>query len=420
MVAMKTNVGGTLNLLEAARLAGGVDRFLLFSTIGVIGQVLYEPIDANHPLVHGARRAARRLQRRQGCCRGVLLLLHAALRSRHPDRPAVGPVRLRHELVRAELHEEHRRAGARGRARPARDRRAGPPRLHACRRPRLARRLRSSKARTTPTGSSTVRPACRCGPPRTSGRSSESSFPDALVEIGDEWTEIDRDELPIRGRYSIENARARATAGSPVSPTFVTASRTTSPATVRSSTSGGEPTRQPEGLRGRPGERHERAPREPPSPGHRRRQRNQDAPSPCRLLQDGARVAALDIEPATLEALAQEAASDRLRVFTADVTDETMLAAAVRRARGRVGRPRHRRRECRHRADRPGRRTGEARRRRPSAGGGRQSRRDGPDLQAGPPRDGPLGRRGRLHGFADRPLRASHRRRRLTASPRAE
>src|SRR3954447_9243869 len=50
MVAMRTNLGGTLNLLEASRLTD-VQRFICFSTIGVIGRVLYEPIDANHPII---------------------------------------------------------------------------------------------------------------------------------------------------------------------------------------------------------------------------------------------------------------------------------------------------------------------------------------------------------------------------------
>ena len=50
-IAFRTNLGGTLNLLEAARLVGGVDRFVFFSTIAVIGRVLYEPVDANHPVL---------------------------------------------------------------------------------------------------------------------------------------------------------------------------------------------------------------------------------------------------------------------------------------------------------------------------------------------------------------------------------
>lgn len=48
-----------------------------------------------------------------------------------------------------------------------------------------------------------------------------------------------------------------------------------------------------------------------------------------RLLADGARVAALDIEQAALEGLSREIASEDLRVFTADVSDESTLAAAV-------------------------------------------------------------------------------------------
>lgn len=59
MVALKVNVEGTVNLLEAARF-NDVQRFVFFSTIGVIPQVKYEPIDAAHPVVlprHGPRGA---------------------------------------------------------------------------------------------------------------------------------------------------------------------------------------------------------------------------------------------------------------------------------------------------------------------------------------------------------------------------
>ena len=50
-VALRTNVGGSLNLLEASRIVGGVSRFIFLSSIAVIGRKLYEPIDANHPTV---------------------------------------------------------------------------------------------------------------------------------------------------------------------------------------------------------------------------------------------------------------------------------------------------------------------------------------------------------------------------------
>jgi nucleoside-diphosphate-sugar epimerase len=51
LVALRTNVAGALYLLEAARLLGGVERFVLLSTIAVIGKVLYEPVDGNHPTI---------------------------------------------------------------------------------------------------------------------------------------------------------------------------------------------------------------------------------------------------------------------------------------------------------------------------------------------------------------------------------
>ena len=50
-IALKTNVGGAVNLLEASRLLGDTQRFVFLSTIAVIGRKLYEPIDANHPTV---------------------------------------------------------------------------------------------------------------------------------------------------------------------------------------------------------------------------------------------------------------------------------------------------------------------------------------------------------------------------------
>lgn len=49
-IAFKTNVGGGLNMLEASRLMD-VERFVFLSSIAVIGKVVYEPIDANHPII---------------------------------------------------------------------------------------------------------------------------------------------------------------------------------------------------------------------------------------------------------------------------------------------------------------------------------------------------------------------------------
>ncbi|MCI0627021.1 MAG: NAD(P)-dependent oxidoreductase [Acidobacteria bacterium] len=47
-------VGGTVNLLEATRLLGGVDRLVNFSSIGVLPTRQYEPIDCDHPTLMAA------------------------------------------------------------------------------------------------------------------------------------------------------------------------------------------------------------------------------------------------------------------------------------------------------------------------------------------------------------------------------
>jgi nucleoside-diphosphate-sugar epimerase len=47
-------VGGTVNLLEAMRLLGGVERLVNFSSIGVLPTRQYEPIDCDHPTLMAA------------------------------------------------------------------------------------------------------------------------------------------------------------------------------------------------------------------------------------------------------------------------------------------------------------------------------------------------------------------------------
>ena len=47
-------VGGTVNVLEAMRLLGGVERMVNFSSIGVLPTRQYEPIDCNHPTLMAA------------------------------------------------------------------------------------------------------------------------------------------------------------------------------------------------------------------------------------------------------------------------------------------------------------------------------------------------------------------------------
>jgi len=48
-LALRVNLGGTFNILEASRLFG-VKRVVYFSSIGVLPKRQYEPIDVNHPL----------------------------------------------------------------------------------------------------------------------------------------------------------------------------------------------------------------------------------------------------------------------------------------------------------------------------------------------------------------------------------
>lgn len=48
--AFQVNAGGTINVLECARLLG-VPRVVMISSIGVLPSVRYQPIDVNHPLI---------------------------------------------------------------------------------------------------------------------------------------------------------------------------------------------------------------------------------------------------------------------------------------------------------------------------------------------------------------------------------
>jgi nucleoside-diphosphate-sugar epimerase len=49
-LALQVNLGGTVNVLEAARMFN-VRRTVVFSSIGVLPKVQYEPIDVNHPVL---------------------------------------------------------------------------------------------------------------------------------------------------------------------------------------------------------------------------------------------------------------------------------------------------------------------------------------------------------------------------------
>jgi UDP-glucose 4-epimerase len=204
--ALQSMVGGTVNLLEACRLLGGVARFVYFSTIAVIGRVLYEPVDANHPTItaregplgaYSAGKAAAEafcftyLQNfgidirivRPSALYGFGMSWYAPNYMKNIVEPTLlgQPVRLATggqvprdylnvvdiaSLVVAMLEgpEDADRVFWGGTGRPLR------------------------------TGADV-------------GQIVRELVTGADVEIGDEWTESDRLELPIRGQYSIENAR---------------------------------------------------------------------------------------------------------------------------------------------------------------------------------------------------------------------
>ena len=48
-LGMAINIGGTFNILEAARIFG-IKRVVNFSSIGVLPSIQYEPVDVNHPV----------------------------------------------------------------------------------------------------------------------------------------------------------------------------------------------------------------------------------------------------------------------------------------------------------------------------------------------------------------------------------
>ena len=50
LIALRVNVEGTFNVLEAAR-QQEVARVIVFSSIGVLPTIQYEPVDANHPTI---------------------------------------------------------------------------------------------------------------------------------------------------------------------------------------------------------------------------------------------------------------------------------------------------------------------------------------------------------------------------------
>jgi nucleoside-diphosphate-sugar epimerase len=205
-VALRTNVGGTVNLLEACRLLGGVERFVYVSTIGVIGRCLAEPMDGNHPTVTandgplGAYSAAKAASEafcftylqnealdirivRPSALYGFAMSWFAPNYVKNIIEPALAgkPV---HLATGGQVPRDY---------------------THAADLATLVAALLEPAPETE-----RVHYAATGRPLRTAADVCaivRELVPGADVSIGDEWTSVDRAELPIRGRYAIENAR---------------------------------------------------------------------------------------------------------------------------------------------------------------------------------------------------------------------
>jgi nucleoside-diphosphate-sugar epimerase len=205
-IALTTNVGGAVNLLEAARIVGSVERFVLFSTIAVIGRKLYDPIDANHPTVTardgplGAYSAAKA---------AIEAFAFTYLQTAALDVRIVRPSALygfgmswfapnyMKNIVEPAVLGESVRLPTGGQV----------PRdyTNAVDLAGLVLAILDG-----PDDSDRLFYAATGRPLRTASDVCaivRQAVPGARVEIGDEWTESDLAELPIRGRYDISNAR---------------------------------------------------------------------------------------------------------------------------------------------------------------------------------------------------------------------
>jgi nucleoside-diphosphate-sugar epimerase len=206
-IAFRTNLGGTMNLLEASRLFADVERFIFFSTIAVVGRVLYEPIDANHPVLSsrdgplGAYSAAKAAG--EAFCFTYTQSFGLDTRIIRPSAlygfgmSWFAPNYMKNIVEPAlEGTPVHFRTGGQV------------PRdyTHAADLASLVAAVLEG-----PEDADRIFFGATGSPLRTAsevGAIVRELVPGSVVEIGDEWTEVDRLELPIRGQYSIENARA--------------------------------------------------------------------------------------------------------------------------------------------------------------------------------------------------------------------
>lgn len=205
MLALKVNVEGTLNVFEAARLHG-VSRVVMFSTIAAIGRRLYEPIDGNHPTITardgplGAYSAAKVAAEAFAFAYNQSFGLDTRI-----VRPSAlygfgmswfAPNYMKQIVEPAVLGEPVRLASG---GQVPRDY------VHAVDLATLALAVIEG-----PEDADRVFYAATGRPLRTGGdvgRIVRKLLPGAIVEIGDAWTDVDRDELRIRGQISIAHAQ---------------------------------------------------------------------------------------------------------------------------------------------------------------------------------------------------------------------
>ncbi len=203
--AFQVNVGGVVNLVEAM-IAFGVARLVNFSSIGVLPRVMYEPIDANHPILladggpgtdfYGSTKAAAEI---------LLYAYHQALgfdfRTIRPSavyglgmNQYVGPIKamventVRGEPARFELGGAH-------------------PRAYTHVRDIAGLVLALLDA---PDGADRIFYGSTGGPMATTSEVAaiiRELVPGADVEIGEELSEAEKPVVALRAQLSVDNAR---------------------------------------------------------------------------------------------------------------------------------------------------------------------------------------------------------------------
>ncbi|MDQ3410562.1 MAG: NAD(P)-dependent oxidoreductase [Chloroflexota bacterium] len=207
MIALTVNTGGAVNVMEAARLLD-VGRVILFSSIAVHGQKLYEPMDADHPTImarvgplgaYGAAKVAAEAfayAYHQSFGLDTRVIRPSALYGFGMSWFAPNYVK---NVVEPALLGQPVRLASGGQV----------PRsyIHVADLAALVAALLAG-----PDDADRVFYGATDGPLRTGGdvgRIVQELVPGADIEIADAMTETDRAELPFRATLSIDQARAQ-------------------------------------------------------------------------------------------------------------------------------------------------------------------------------------------------------------------